>query len=399
MSAKRVVFLHPDLGIGGAERLVVDAAVALQSKGHSVRMVTAHHDPTHCFEETRDGTLDVSCVGDWLPRSVFGYCYALCAYVRMIYAALYLVLFSGERPDVVICDQVSACVPFLKTPLAPGRPAKVVFYCHFPDQLLTDRRSVLKKAYRAPLDWFEQLTTGMADIVLVNSKFTAGVFRQTFSRLAVTPTVLYPSLDTKAIDSLQGQRLRPQSEFIFLSVNRYSRPKNLPLAIRALATLKSTTEGSNAKLIMVGGYDSRVEENVEHLRELQDLVSELGLEDSVTFRTSAPTSEKIDLMTEGSNALLYTPSGEHFGIVPLEAMHCRMPVVAVDDAGPKETVADGVTGYLCQPTPKSFSEAMAKLVTMDRRQLDQIGEAGRARVEALFSFKAFADQLDSIVQN
>ena len=123
----------------------------------------------------------------------------------MIYAALYLVLFSGERPDVVICDQVSACVPFLKTPLAPGRPAKVVFYCHFPDQMLTDRRSVLKKAYRAPLDWFEQLTTGMADIVLVNSKFTAGVFRQTFSRLAVTPTVLYPSLDTKAIDSLQGQ--------------------------------------------------------------------------------------------------------------------------------------------------------------------------------------------------
>ena len=68
MSAKRVVFLHPDLGIGGAERLVVDAAVALQSKGHSVRMVTAHHDPTHCFEETRDGTLDVSCIGDWLPR-------------------------------------------------------------------------------------------------------------------------------------------------------------------------------------------------------------------------------------------------------------------------------------------------------------------------------------------
>ena len=29
---KRVVFLHPDLGIGGAERLVVDAAVALQVK-------------------------------------------------------------------------------------------------------------------------------------------------------------------------------------------------------------------------------------------------------------------------------------------------------------------------------------------------------------------------------
>ena len=33
----RVVFLHPDLGIGGAERLVVDGALALQTKGHQVQ--------------------------------------------------------------------------------------------------------------------------------------------------------------------------------------------------------------------------------------------------------------------------------------------------------------------------------------------------------------------------
>ncbi|GAV04360.1 hypothetical protein RvY_14648 [Ramazzottius varieornatus] len=40
-----VVFVHPDLGIGGAQRLIVDAAVALQTKGHNVRIVTSHHDP------------------------------------------------------------------------------------------------------------------------------------------------------------------------------------------------------------------------------------------------------------------------------------------------------------------------------------------------------------------
>ena len=32
----KIAFLHPDLGIGGAERLVVDAAVALKQKGHDV---------------------------------------------------------------------------------------------------------------------------------------------------------------------------------------------------------------------------------------------------------------------------------------------------------------------------------------------------------------------------
>ena len=56
----RVVFVHPDLGIGGAERAVVDAALALKSRGHSVTFLTAHHDSSHCFQETRDGTLKAS---------------------------------------------------------------------------------------------------------------------------------------------------------------------------------------------------------------------------------------------------------------------------------------------------------------------------------------------------
>lgn len=56
---------------GGAERLVVDAAVGLQNLGHKVVMYTSHHDPTHCFEETRDGmkddkeTLTPSCPFTW----------------------------------------------------------------------------------------------------------------------------------------------------------------------------------------------------------------------------------------------------------------------------------------------------------------------------------------------
>lgn len=52
---KSIVFFHPDLGIGGAERLVIDAAVGLQARGHKVTIFTSHCDPGHCFEEARDG--------------------------------------------------------------------------------------------------------------------------------------------------------------------------------------------------------------------------------------------------------------------------------------------------------------------------------------------------------
>ncbi len=166
----RIVFLHPDLGIGGAERAVVDAALAVKSRGHVAEFVTAHHDRSHCFQETRDGTFRVTAVGDWLPRSFFGRFYAFCAYIRMIYAAIYLVWFSGKEYDLIFCDQISACIPFLRL----GK-AKVLFYCHFPDMLLTQRQSFWKRLYRAPIDWVEEKTTGMAHCVLVNSKFTGTI--------------------------------------------------------------------------------------------------------------------------------------------------------------------------------------------------------------------------------
>ncbi len=54
---KTIVFFHPDLGIGGAERLVVDAAVGLQNRGHKVVIFTSHCDPKHCFDEARDGNI------------------------------------------------------------------------------------------------------------------------------------------------------------------------------------------------------------------------------------------------------------------------------------------------------------------------------------------------------
>jgi alpha-1,3/alpha-1,6-mannosyltransferase len=47
---------------GGAEKLVVEVALSLQRRGHSVHLYTAFHDPSEgrCFEATRDGTLNAA---------------------------------------------------------------------------------------------------------------------------------------------------------------------------------------------------------------------------------------------------------------------------------------------------------------------------------------------------
>lgn len=53
----KIAFVHPDLGIGGAERLVVDAAVGLQDLDNDIIIYTSHCDLTHCFEEVSSGQL------------------------------------------------------------------------------------------------------------------------------------------------------------------------------------------------------------------------------------------------------------------------------------------------------------------------------------------------------
>lgn len=89
--------------------------------------------------------------------------------------------------------QISVGIPVFKL-FAPKTP--VLFYCHFPDQLLTQRQSVLKRLYRLPFDIIEQITTGMADRIVVNSNFTKRIFLRTFSALeAHDPSVLYPCID------------------------------------------------------------------------------------------------------------------------------------------------------------------------------------------------------------
>ncbi|KAJ2035723.1 Alpha-1,3-mannosyltransferase-like protein, partial [Coemansia sp. S2] len=87
-----IAFIHPDLGIGGAERLVVDAAISLQKRGHRVVIYTMHHDLSHCFAETRDGTLDVRVGGNWLvPRSIGGRFHILCTILRSLMLARQIV--------------------------------------------------------------------------------------------------------------------------------------------------------------------------------------------------------------------------------------------------------------------------------------------------------------------
>ena len=109
------------------------------------------------------------------------------------------------------------------------------------------------------------LFAGLADVVLVNSNFTAETFMSTFTSLrSKRPSVLYPSLNFKAFDlpvaaDETKDLIPPSAKTVFLSINRYERKKNLKLALEALAWLKnilSEAEWKGVHLMMAGEGNS-----------------------------------------------------------------------------------------------------------------------------------------------
>ena len=119
----------------------------------------------------------------------------------------------------------------------------------------------------------------MAHKIVVNSNFTRGVFQEHFPLIAENekldkkrsfltqhlPDILYPPINLKTFEkspsfsSLTINELLGggSHETIITSLNRYERKKNIPLAIKAFAK-----SGIKATLVIAGGWDPRVEENV-----------------------------------------------------------------------------------------------------------------------------------------
>ena len=60
--------------------------------------------------------------------------------------------------------------------------------------------------------------------------------------------------------------------------------------------------------------------------------------------------------------MLYTPTHEHFGIVPCEAMIKGVPVIAINFGGPIETVEHQKTGFLCEDNDAAWLARMKQIV-------------------------------------
>jgi D-inositol-3-phosphate glycosyltransferase len=173
-----------------------------------------------------------------------------------------------------------------------------------------------------------------------------------------------------------------------MSIGRLVPRKGMGHAIEALARL--VADGCDAELVIVGGSGSgdALAADPEYQR-LHGVAEGLGVADRVVFAGQLSQTE-MPAMLRSADVVICAPWYEPFGITPLEAMACGVPVVASSVGGLIDTVVEDVTGVHVPPRdPEALAQALAALIA-DPERARAYGAAGRARVESRYSWDRVA---------
>lgn len=201
------------------------------------------------------------------------------------------------------------------------------------------------------------------------------------SRISVVPcgvdsdrfTPLGPAAD-------RGDRPR------ILAVGRLVPRKNFDTMIRALPAIR------NAELLIAGGPPMTQLDSDPEARRLLALADQLGVANRVHL-LGACRHEDMPALYRSADVVACTPRYEPFGIVPLEAMACGVPVIASAVGGLTDTVVDDVTGRLVPPQDPAACAEAAKAILGDSFMASGLGSAGRDRAQSRYSWDRIAVDL------
>jgi len=178
---------------------------------------------------------------------------------------------------------------------------------------------------------------------------------------------------------------------VVLYVGRFDPRKGIATLVRAAA--RSQFRHYNLKLIIGGGSRIGHCDGVERQR-IGNLVTALGMDDCTEF--PGRLDETLPLYYAAADVCVVPSHYEPFGLVAIESMASRTPVIASQVGGLQFTVIPEVTGLLVPPQDDmAFAQAIDRMLGNPCWR-DQLGEAGRMRVEIAFSWDSVASRLSQL---
>jgi len=218
--------------------------------------------------------------------------------------------------------------------------------------------------------------TAAARVILVNSKYSRERVWAAYGRNAL---VCYLGVD--------AERFRPDPTVTrrreVLSIGAPALYKGHDLVIEALSLVPA--DRRPALRIVTAGRSEATS------------LARLARQRGVTLATEFSLDEAA--LVDRYRAAVVTVCAarlEPFGLTALESMACATPVIAIDEAGYRESVRHGITGMLVAPEPQTIADAIASMVDQPDR-IAALGRAGRLWVEEQWTWSASGQRLEDIL--
>lgn len=210
------------------------------------------------------------------------------------------------------------------------------------------------------------------------------------------PIVVAPNgIDLTSFDDVPILRAKftkekTRKELLFLA--RLHPKKGLPLLVSAWAQL-SPAKRRGWKVILAGP------DELGHKAEVEALVKSAGLQGDFDFIGSVSGEAKLEALAR-ADAFILPSHSEGFSVAILEALACRLPVIATTACNFPELSSEG-GGWVVDDNVEQLTQALEELISTDETSLSQRGNTGRKLVEERFTWphiaRTVADACNSIL--
>ncbi|MBC6460528.1 glycosyltransferase [Actinomadura sp. HBU206391] len=206
------------------------------------------------------------------------------------------------------------------------------------------------------------------------------------SRIEVVPTgVDVDQFTPQGPAYPRGERRR------LLVLSDLNEREDVGTAIKALARIPGT------ELVIAGGPPREELETDEAVHRLTVIAKEAGVADRVTFLGQVE-HKNVPRLLRSADVLLTLPWAKTFGMVPLEAMACGVPVVATDVGGNSDSIIENVTGvHVPARRPIEVARRVRTLLA-DPTQLNALGIAAADRARSRYSWPRVAGETAKVYQ-
>jgi glycosyltransferase involved in cell wall biosynthesis len=187
-----------------------------------------------------------------------------------------------------------------------------------------------------------------------------------------------------------------EDAFVLLFVGRLEWRKGIGTLISAASMLRK--EISNLKIVVVGGKIYGKQKNSKDFKEYQRLTEkakEEKVEDIINF-TGRIDNGRLPFFYSAANVLVVPSYYEPFGLVALEGMACKTPIVASRIGGLATIIQEGVNGLLFEPrNPLDLKENILKIFK-SKGLAEKLRENAYNKVKQDFSWKEISSKIEEI---